>query len=494
MNLTMLQKYCDRTVQDFPFLVMLLLTAGAAVSLATGAVWPLVWAFASVAIKFMDVRLIKQALRQADPEQATHTSFKANWFGIAFIYAYATLPTALLMTFRFELVMGGMALLIAGASRSVMMFSVSRNLGIAYYAPYFLVPAVALAGDILFSHDHSITGHLIGIGALLCCLLYIWKAWHRRYAFEQTLTQLRASAETQRDAAARDAAVSRLLFQQTSLRAALLDTNGAFIAANPSWVKAISKSETEILGQSFEVAMPFVAAHWRDAVRQALSGTPVQAKADKFTLPDGSSLYLDWDVQPWHTHDGAIGGVVVYAQDITEDMAHQEKIAALIARAKVALGQKRKMLEELCGQTAIPQDGAPETAQAPLTPAKSHPSSVSQPTDNASFGQLFSGLEQILSEIDDRDVALAAAVQQLRDARAAAEAANLAKSQFLANMSHELRTPLNAIIGYTEILIEDAEFDQRQDAANDASKVRNSATHLLGLINEILDLSKIEAG
>jgi CheY-like chemotaxis protein len=61
-------------------------------------------------------------------------------------------------------------------------------------------------------------------------------------------------------------------------------------------------------------------------------------------------------------------------------------------------------------------------------------------------------------------------------------------------MSHELRTPLNAIIGYTEILIEDAEYEQRIDAAKDATKVRNSATHLLGLINEILDLSKIEAG
>ncbi len=76
----------------------------------------------------------------------------------------------------------------------------------------------------------------------------------------------------------------------------------------------------------------------------------------------------------------------------------------------------------------------------------------------------------------------------------AAEAANRAKSEFLANMSHELRTPLNAIIGYAELLQEEAE-DRKDDALfDDLSKVRNAGKHLLGLISNILDLSKVEAG
>ncbi|MDX1811209.1 MAG: ATP-binding protein [Gammaproteobacteria bacterium] len=84
--------------------------------------------------------------------------------------------------------------------------------------------------------------------------------------------------------------------------------------------------------------------------------------------------------------------------------------------------------------------------------------------------------------------------EALIEARSAAEAANQSKSIFLSSMSHELRTPLNAIIGYSEILLEEALDNQDQNSADDLKKIRNSGTHLLSLINNILDLSKIEAG
>ncbi len=85
-------------------------------------------------------------------------------------------------------------------------------------------------------------------------------------------------------------------------------------------------------------------------------------------------------------------------------------------------------------------------------------------------------------------------VTELLKARREAEAANSAKSQFLASMSHELRTPLNAIIGYSEMLQEDAE-DAGQDAfIPDLKKIHGAGKHLLSLINDVLDLSKIEAG
>jgi len=72
--------------------------------------------------------------------------------------------------------------------------------------------------------------------------------------------------------------------------------------------------------------------------------------------------------------------------------------------------------------------------------------------------------------------------------------ANIAKSQFLAKMSHELRTPLNAIIGYSELLAEDCEVNGDEETIDDLEKIHAAANHLLHLINEILDLSKIEAG
>ncbi|MBC8283965.1 MAG: GAF domain-containing protein [Nitrospinae bacterium] len=89
---------------------------------------------------------------------------------------------------------------------------------------------------------------------------------------------------------------------------------------------------------------------------------------------------------------------------------------------------------------------------------------------------------------------LKSAHQTLIVAKDKSEEANRAKSNFLANMSHELRTPMNAIIGYSEMLLEDAEEEGLDDFQDDLGKIRSSGKHLLGLINEILDLSKIEAG
>jgi signal transduction histidine kinase/DNA-binding response OmpR family regulator len=94
-----------------------------------------------------------------------------------------------------------------------------------------------------------------------------------------------------------------------------------------------------------------------------------------------------------------------------------------------------------------------------------------------------------------RDITpLKLAHSELQAAMAQAERESQAKSLFLANMSHELRTPLNAIIGYSEMLFEDAQDNGQSEVAADLQKIRGAGRHLLALINDILDLSKIEAG
>lgn len=94
---------------------------------------------------------------------------------------------------------------------------------------------------------------------------------------------------------------------------------------------------------------------------------------------------------------------------------------------------------------------------------------------------------ELKKQVDER-------TRSLFEATALAEEANQAKSRFIANMSHELRTPLNAVIGYSEILEEEAVDQQLDGFVPDLQKIQTAARHLLALINDILDVSKIEAG
>lgn len=103
------------------------------------------------------------------------------------------------------------------------------------------------------------------------------------------------------------------------------------------------------------------------------------------------------------------------------------------------------------------------------------------------IGQLASAFDSMASRIEK-------AMSALKKARDEAMEANLIKSRFLANMSHELRTPLNAIIGYSEMLIEDAEDRQDKNAVQDLQNIHIAGLNLLSNINDILNISKLESG
>jgi signal transduction histidine kinase/CheY-like chemotaxis protein len=105
-------------------------------------------------------------------------------------------------------------------------------------------------------------------------------------------------------------------------------------------------------------------------------------------------------------------------------------------------------------------------------------------------GELKTRTQELEEEISHRKQTQ----EELLNAKHAAEEANRAKSTFLANMSHELRTPLNAIIGYSEMLEEETRDSGKVENVQDLKKIQAAGKHLLSLINDVLDLSKIEAG
>ena len=186
-------------------------------------------------------------------------------------------------------------------------------------------------------------------------------------------------------------------------------------------------------------------------------------------------------------------------QGINIPLSHSENVFI------VSLKSKKPLYLEYADGVETPQDGL-DGQLIKLLPAKSL---ISFPLiiDDKAIGVLtFVDIHKHF-HLDEKDIEhmgqyvtyIVSAIRnaknykEIQEANIAAINANKAKSQFLANMSHELRTPMNAVIGYSEMLEEDAEDQGLDEMIPDLQKIRKAGTHLLSLINDVLDLSKIEA-
>jgi signal transduction histidine kinase len=198
----------------------------------------------------------------------------------------------------------------------------------------------------------------------------------------------------------------------------------------------------------------------------------------------GGDKWIEVRFMTGRNEQGRASRSVMLWTDVTERKRALIEFEASLARAQESLTSRRTLLAAIGATHGF--EFVVDDQFVASTPKVGLPGN--------GLESLQSRLAYILAEIDARDTSLTEAVYALEQAKEGAETANVAKSQFLANMSHELRTPLNAVIGYAEIIEEDLEADGLTQSMQDARKIRNAAKHLLALITEILDLSKIEAG
>ena len=191
--------------------------------------------------------------------------------------------------------------------------------------------------------------------------------------------------------------------------------------------------------------------------------------------------------------DGARIGTICLQSDMRDMNAQLLREAGIVAATLLASvlvafllsSQMQRLISgpilELANTAKVVADSENYSIRAPLA-------------SRDEIGYLTRRFNEMLAQIEARDAALHEANLHLVHSERDAQAASQTKSDFLANMSHELRTPLNAIIGYSEMLSEDAQDGGHDEFIPDLEKIHSAGKHLLALINDILDLSKIEAG
>ncbi len=335
---------------------------------------------------------------------------------------------------------------------------------------------------------------------------------------------------------------------QAPASVAMFDRSMRYVTHSRQWLEVHGLPTTlNLVGRSHYDVFPDQPPRWRTVHDECLAGETRRAEADAFTRSDGAPGWLDWHVEPWTDEFGGVGGIVILCSDVTARQCGLSRLQSAMDAADVGT-----WLWDLRTGVLLADSGLraffgfpPEAETVGIEPDRLydpiHPddqgrvaSGIHRAYETGRFDTEFrvrppggptrwvAARGKVTRDEDDRPLSFHGAVvditarkqteEQLRDAKQAAEASDRAKSEFLANMSHELRTPLTAILGFADLSAEAADSaaeaadsaadgpsptafgEAREEIVGHARTIRRNGEHLLRLINDVLDLAKIEAG
>lgn len=312
----------------------------------------------------------------------------------------------------------------------------------------------------------------------------------------------------------------------------IIDRNYTVVGSSPRWAEEVGSAPEAVLGRPLYDLVPGVKAKWGTFLERVLAGETFTAERVRMVRPrDGAVRWNAVEMAPWRDLDGQVGGMVVSIHDITSTVDALEaaerseerlKLALEIAdvhvweldyRAKelVKAGAEATffdnpltygdLVSDIYG-TIDPRDRPAAEAAWRRHEETGEPYRAEYRTTRADAREVWtSGACRLVKDEAGRPVRLIGALQNITERKAAerallvakeeAETANRAKTSFLATMSHEIRTPLNGVLGMAQAMAADALSPAQRERLD---VVRRSGETLLTILNNILDLSKIEAG
>jgi PAS domain S-box-containing protein len=344
----------------------------------------------------------------------------------------------------------------------------------------------------------------------------------------------RARSELARQAAARESDAARAMLanfiEAAPIALIVTDREMRVLAASPRWIEGRGLDAGRVVGESVYDLVP-AAEGWRPTYERCLRGEPIRADRVEWAHHDGTTHWLQAELTPWRDSRGEIGGLVVASHDITEVVEALERTERSETRLKLALeladvhvwemDYRRQQLFSVGSLEGLVIDEftyAQLHADIWCTVDPRDRLAVVEAWERHLRGEGPYRPEHRLTRTGDREVWIQSAAHYERDergrprrligamqniterkraeqalitAKEEAESATLAKSAFLATMSHEIRTPLNGVLGMAQAMAT-GELDAEQRAR--LNVIRQSGESLLAILNDVLDLSKIEAG